>query len=182
MDSDRFDVRLAGLGGQGLLLAGLILGEAVTIYDKKNAVQTVHYAPLARGAPSRAEVVISESQIFFPEVEEANLLLVISQDSFNEFRNHIKPAGIIIADSSNIDLMDEEQTDIYQIPISDIAKRETGRSITGSVLGLGIISIVTEIVTPEALVNAVKSRAPRGTVQLNLKALEAGFEVGRGLN
>ncbi|MCD4784626.1 MAG: 2-oxoacid:acceptor oxidoreductase family protein [Candidatus Eremiobacteraeota bacterium] len=173
---ERFDVRLAGLGGQGLLLAGLILGHAVTIYDKRNAVQTVNYAPLARGAPSRAEVVISDGSIYFPEVLNSDVLLAMNQSAYDEFKSQVKPGGIIIADTENVkNFCQSEET--YKFPISKIAKLETGRTITGSIVGLGIISIITGIVTPSALTNAVKTRAPRGTVQTNLRALSAGLSA-----
>lgn len=173
---ERFDIRLAGLGGQGLLLAGLILGEAATVYDGRNAVQTIHYAPLVRGAPSRAEVSISDGPIYFPEVEEADLLLAMSQSAFDEFKYRMKPAGILIVDSDNVKNI-EGNREVFRFPISQIAQRETGRTITGSVLGLGIISKLSKAVSSEALVNGVKSRAPRGTVQVNMRALEAGFEA-----
>lgn len=170
----RIDVRLAGLGGQGLLLAGLILGEAAAIYDKKYAVQTVHYAPLARGAPSRAEVIISDDPIYFPEVEEADVFLAMSQDSFDEFKNQVKPGGVIIVDTDNVTTID--RTDVLKYPISKIATVGSGRSITGSITALGLISKITNIITANALRNAVKSRAPKGTAAVNLAALEAGLD------
>ena len=176
----RIDVRLAGLGGQGLLLSGLILGEAAAIYDKKNSIQTVHYAPLARGAPSRAEVVISDEAIYFPEVEDSDVLLAMSQDAFDEFKNNVKPGSIVVVDSVNVTKVDLPS--VISFPISDIVRVATGRTITGSIAGLGIISKISGVITPEALVKAVKARAPRGTVQLNLQALEAGFQAGEESN
>jgi len=173
---NRFDIRLAGLGGQGLLLAGMILGEAVAIYDNRNAVQTVHYAPLARGAPSRAEVVLNDGPIHFPEVEDADLLLAMSQIAYDDFKSQLKPGGIIIVDSINVTGIDRGS--VYEFPISKIARLETGRTITGSIVGLGLISKISAVVSPEALINAVKSRAPRGTVKLNIRALKAGFKEG----
>ena len=172
----RIDVRLAGLGGQGLLLSGLILGEAAAIYDKKYSVQTVHYAPLARGAPSRAEVIISDDPIYFPEVEEADVLLAMSQDAFDDFKSQVKPGGIILVDTDNVTRVD--RPGVYQYPISKIATVGSGRSITGSIVGLGLISRISEVISENALRNAVKSRAPRGTVKVNMAALEAGLEAG----
>lgn len=173
---ERYDIRLAGLGGQGLLLAGLILGEAAAVYDGKNAVQTVNYAPLARGAPSRAELVISDGPIYFPEVEDADLLLAMSQNAYDEFKDRMKPGGLIIVDTDNVSQF-SDSVKTLKYPISSMAKRDTGRTITGSVVGLGIISKITGKVSANALINAIKSRAPKGTVQLNLRALEAGLGV-----
>ncbi|MCE1246752.1 MAG: 2-oxoacid:acceptor oxidoreductase family protein [Firmicutes bacterium] len=173
---DRFDVRLAGLGGQGLLLAGLIMGEASAVHDGKNAVQTINYAPLARGAPSRAELVISDSPIYFPEVEDADILLAMSQNAYDEFSSRVKPGGIIIIDTDNVTKF-EEIPGLLKYPVSTIAKRETGRVLTGSIVGLGIISKVTGKVSADALRKAIRTRAPKGTVELNMKALEAGFII-----
>jgi 2-oxoglutarate ferredoxin oxidoreductase subunit gamma len=172
---DRIDIRLAGLGGQGLLLAGLLLGEASAVTDKLNVAQTVNYAPLARGAPSRAEVVISKGQIYYPEVEEADIFLAMSQDSYDAFKDQMKPGGIIIVDTVNVSNIDSEG--VLRFPISKMAEEATGRSITGSVVGLGLISKITGKVSADGLRNAIKSKAPRGTVDVNLKALEAGLKA-----
>jgi 2-oxoglutarate ferredoxin oxidoreductase subunit gamma len=171
---DRYDVRLAGLGGQGLLLAGLIMGEASAVHDGKNAVQTINYAPLARGAPSRAELVISDFPIYFPEVENADLLLAMSQNAYDEFAERIKKDGIIVIDTDNVTKY-EDSPALLKYPISTIARRETGRDLTGSIVGLGIISKVTGKVSADALRKAIRTRAPKGTVELNMKALEAGL-------
>ncbi len=172
---ERFDIRLAGLGGQGLLLAGFILGEAAAVYDGKNTVQTVHYAPLVRGAPSRSEVVISEGPIYFPEVEEADVLLALSQDAYDQFKTRMKPKGIIIVDTLTVH-PDPSDKNVKKFPISEMARLSTGRIITGSIVGLGLISRLTGIVTAYALKEAIRTHAPRGTVELNLKALREGLK------
>jgi 2-oxoglutarate ferredoxin oxidoreductase subunit gamma len=169
----RFDIRLAGLGGQGLLMAGLIIGDAAAVYDGLNAVQTVNYAPLARGAPSRAEVAISDGPIYFPEVEEADVLLAMSQDAYDTFKGEVKPDGLIILNSSMV--KGEEDSRIKEFPISEMSQTATGRDLAGSIVGLGLISRLTKKVSADALRKAIKSRAPRGTVELNLRALEAGL-------
>jgi 2-oxoglutarate ferredoxin oxidoreductase subunit gamma len=172
---DRYDIRMAGLGGQGLLLAGLILGEAAAVHDQKNTVQTISYAPLVRGAPSRSELVISDGPIYFPEVEEADILLALSQDAFNSFSDRVKPDGIIVIDTVNV--TDTGNKDVIAYPITKIAEEATGKGITGSIVGLGIISKLSGRVTSQAIENAIKTHAPRGTVELNLKALYAGLEL-----
>jgi 2-oxoglutarate ferredoxin oxidoreductase subunit gamma len=171
---DRFDIRMAGLGGQGLLLAGLILGEAAAVHDEKNTVQTISYAPLVRGAPSRSELVISDSAIYFPEVEEADVLLALSQDAFNSFKDKVKPDGMIIIDTINV--TDTDNKTVISLPISKIAEEATGKAITGSIVGLGIISKFTGKITAQAIEKAIRTHAPRGTVELNLKALNAGLK------
>ncbi len=172
---ERFDIRLAGLGGQGLLLAGLILGDAAAVHEGLNAVQTINYAPLARGAPSRAEVAISRGPIYFPEVEEADILLAMSQDSFDSFRDTMKPGGVIIVNSS--DAKETPGDNVVSFPISRLARTYTGREITGSILALGIISKLTGMVSADSIKKSIQQRAPRGTVELNLKALDVGLSV-----
>lgn len=172
---DRFDIRLAGLGGQGLLLAGLILGDAAAVHDGLNAVQTINYAPLARGAPSRAEIAISRGPIYFPEVEEANVLLAMSQDAYDSFKDEIKPDGVVIVNSTDVQGASGEN--ILSIPIARLAHLSTGKAITGSIVGLGIICRLTGLISEEALGKSVRQRAPRGTVDLNIRALKEGLDA-----
>jgi 2-oxoglutarate ferredoxin oxidoreductase subunit gamma len=172
---DRYDIRMAGLGGQGLLLAGLILGEAAAVHDGKSTVQTISYAPLVRGAPSRSELVISDGPIYFPEVEEADILLALSQDAFNSFSSRVKPGGIIVVDTVNV--TDTDSKSVINYPITKIAEESTGKAITGSMVGLGIISNLSGRITSQAIESAIKTHAPRGTVELNIKALYAGLQL-----
>ncbi len=176
----RYDIRLAGMGGQGLILAGTILGEAGAVYEKKHTIQTISYAPLVRGAPSRSEVVISDDPIHYPEVEDADVLLALSQESFDVFKDRIKPGGFIIADIDNIETVDRSYVEKFEI--SKMAKMSTGRTITSSIVGLGLISALTGTVSRESLENAIRGRAPKGTIEINLRALEEGLSVSSNRN
>lgn len=173
---DRYEIRLAGLGGQGLILSGLILAGAVSVFDEKNAVQTQSYTPLVRGAPSRSEIVISDEEIDYPEVMKADLLVALSQQSFDEFKENLKPAGKIIIDS---DLVRDEnfKGNIIRIPFTKLAREKTGKAITASMIALGVIAKLTGIVKPESLYAAINIRAPEGTQELNIKAVKAGLEA-----
>lgn len=174
--SDRYEVRLAGVGGQGLLLAGLILAEAAAIYENKNAVQSQSYGAEARGGPSMADVIIAEGDIDFPKVMEPDILLCLSQDAADKHVPAVKKDGIIIADSANVERIATEKR-VLRLPISDVAREATGRPVA-SIVALGIISVVTDIVSRDSIRQAVLSRAPKGTEELNVKALEAGFALG----
>lgn len=172
--TDRYEIRLAGEGGQGLILAGVILAEAAAVYDGKNAVQTQSYGPEARGGASKAEVVISDGMIDYPKVIAADLLLCMSQEACNKYVYEMKKDGILVVDSVHVERIPTSRA--FMIPITKIAEEATGRRITANIVALGIIVGLTGVVSRTAIEAAVRARAPKGTEALNLKALQAGFE------
>jgi len=171
---DRTEIRLAGEGGQGMILAGIILAEAAAIYDGKNAVQTQSYGPEARGGASRAEVVIADGEIDHPEVLEADVLVALSQEAFQKYCTIVKADGLLIVDSDEIKAAPDRA---IKIPISKLAIETTGKAITANTVALGILVGLTGIVSPEAIEKAVAARAPKGTEEMNRKALAAGFQA-----
>jgi 2-oxoglutarate ferredoxin oxidoreductase subunit gamma len=175
---DRFEIRLAGEGGQGMLLAGVILAEAAAVYDGLNAVQTQSYGPEARGGASRSEVVIAQGAVDFPKVIAADCLLCMSQEACDKFYEQVKEDGYIIVDSSNVSRVPTHRA--IAVPITEIAEQVTGRRITASIVALGLVGGLTGVVSRRALEEAVGDRVPSGTEEMNIKALAAGFaEVER---
>jgi 2-oxoglutarate ferredoxin oxidoreductase subunit gamma len=170
---DRYEVRLAGEGGQGMILAGVILAEAAAVYDGLNAIQTQSYGPEARGGASRSEVIIARGEIDYPKVMEADCLLCMSQEACDKFYAQVKEDGCIIVDSTSVSRMPSHRA--VAVPISQIAEEATGRRITASMVALGLASGLTGVVTRQALEKAIGERVPVGTEELNLKALAAGF-------
>lgn len=170
----RYEIRLAGEGGQGLILAGLILAEAAVMYDGKNACQTQSYGPEARGGASKSEVVISDEEIDYPKVIAADVLLAMSQEACDKYYHDLKKDGLLIVDSVHVQRVPTSKA--IKVPITKIAEEVTGRSITANVVGLGLLAGLSGVVSREALEKAIADRAPRGTVEINLKALAAGFE------
>ena len=171
--NERYEVRLAGAGGQGLVLAGQILAEAA-IYDGKNAAQSQSYGAEARGGASLSEVVISDGKIDYPRVIEADLLLAMSQEACDKYSPGLKEEGILIVDSVHVHRVPTRKA--YRIPITQIAEEATGQRLTANVVALGIIVGLTGIVSREAIEAAVKARTPKGMEEANLQALAAGFE------
>ena len=176
---DRFEVRLAGEGGQGMILAGVILAEAAAVYDGLNVVQTQSYGPEARGGASRSEVVISHGDIDYPKVMSSDLLLCMSQESCDKFYSQLKEDGCIVVDSTFVRRVPSHRA--ISVPISDLAEEATGRRITASIVALGVICGLSGVVSRSALEQAVAGRVPRGTEELNLKALAAGFDEAERL-
>jgi 2-oxoglutarate ferredoxin oxidoreductase subunit gamma len=169
----RYEVRLAGTGGQGAILAGILLAEAA-IRDGKNVVQTQSYGPEARGGASRSEVVISEGEIHHPKVLQPDITVCMSQEACDRYGSQMRPGGLLILDSDHVTRA--PTTRAVRVPMTSVAQTVTGREIVANVVGLGVLVGLTGIVSSEALETAVRNRAPHGTEAINLRALAAGFE------
>ncbi|MCX5805873.1 MAG: 2-oxoacid:acceptor oxidoreductase family protein [Proteobacteria bacterium] len=169
----RYDIRLSGSGGQGLILMGIILAEAAAIYDQKYVSQTQSYGPEARGGSSKAEVVISDEEIDYPKAMKLDLLLAMNQKSCNDYYMDLKPGGILIVDSTFVSQIPVRKA--YQIPFTRIAREKLKREQTANIVALGAITKLTSIVTPRAMEQAVLGRVPKGTEQINHDALYAGM-------
>lgn len=170
----RYEIRLAGAGGQGMILAGLILAEAAAIHDGKNASQSQSYGAEARGGASRAEVIISDGEIVYPKVTNADLLLCMSQEACDRYSHQLKEDGTLIVDSVSVESVPTDRA--YRVPITQIAEEITGRRITANMVALGLVVGLTGVVSRTAIKAAVSARAPQGTEEMNLKALAAGLE------
>jgi len=172
----RTEIRLAGEGGQGMILAGIILAEAAAIYDGKQVTQTQSYGPEARGGASKSEVVIADGEIDHPEVMAPDALVALSQEGFTKYAPGVKPGGLLIVDSEKVT---NSPASAIRIPITRLAFEATGKAITANTVALGVLVGLTGVVSPQALEKAVTARAPRGTEEMNRKALEAGFAAAR---
>jgi len=175
---DRYEIRLSGSGGQGMILAGVILGEAAAVYDGKNATQSQAYGPEARGGASRSEVIISDFDIDYPKATVVDLLLALTQEACDKYLKQLKPNGILIADKSYVDAIPAGEFKLFHIPIVETAQRKIGKAVVANIVALGAVVAITQIVSRKAVEQSVLSRVPRGTERLNSDALHAGFELG----
>jgi 2-oxoglutarate ferredoxin oxidoreductase subunit gamma len=173
----RTEIRLGGEGGQGMILAGIILAEAAAIYDGKHVVQSQSYGPEARGGASKAEVIIADEEIDFPEVIQADILIALSQEAYTKYASDLKPGGLLIIDSENVEARNND--DVVKLPITSLAKNTTGKKITANAVALGILVELTGIVSKDAITKAVVARAPEGTQEMNIAALKAGFNAAK---
>jgi 2-oxoglutarate ferredoxin oxidoreductase subunit gamma len=174
---DKHEIRLSGSGGQGLLLAGIILAEAAII-DGKNAVQTQSYGPEARGGASKSEVLISDEVIDFPKVRNCDVLLSLTQKSYEQYNHGIKDDGILILDSSVL-VEEDVKNKFISIPIVETAAKVLGKPMVTNIVAIGAVVEITKIVSYEALESAVLKRVPKGTEELNRRALSLGYEIAR---
>lgn len=171
--SKRTEIRLAGEGGQGMILAGVILAEAAAIFDGQYAAQTQSYGPEARGGASKAEVIISHDPIDYPEVISADVLVALSQEACDKYASNLKKEGLLIVDQDKVGRV--PVTNAVRAPITAKAVEITGKVITANVVALGVLVGMTGVVSKDAIQKAVIGRAPKGTEQMNLDSLEAGF-------
>lgn len=172
---NRYEIRLSGSGGQGLITAGMIMGEAASLFDNKFVVQTQSYGPEARGGACKAEVIISDKKISYPKPTKADILLTLSQPAYDKYINDVKDDGVVIVDSSIVKY--KKAKGIYPIPITKLATEEVGLRVTANVVALGVISSLTKVVSYEALERALLSRIPPGTEEINKKALRLGKKL-----
>jgi 2-oxoglutarate ferredoxin oxidoreductase subunit gamma len=170
--TERLEIRLAGMGGQGMILAGVILADAA-IRGIKYAVQTQSYCPVARGGASRSEVIVSDCEIDYPEVIEADILLCMSQQACDKYYAATKRTGLLIIDSTHVNRTPTMHA--IQADFTGWALESTGREITASVVALGFLVGLTDLFPRKALEAAVLARTPKGTEEMNLKAVARGF-------
>lgn len=174
----KIEVRLSGSGGQGMILAGIILAEAAGVYDGKNVVQTQSYGVEARGGASRAEVIISDEEIVFPEVIRPDILLAMNQPSVDKFVDSLKEEGLLIVDRTHVKTFPVTGARAYAVPLTELAQR-AGGVIVSNIVALGALIGFSGIVSEEALRQAVLSRVPKGTAELNQRALDLGLRVAQ---
>ncbi|MDH8677058.1 2-oxoacid:acceptor oxidoreductase family protein [Fusibacter bizertensis] len=178
--SKQLELRLSGSGGQGLITAGIILAEAA-LKDNMNAIQTQSYGPEARGGASKAEVIISDAAIDFPKVTLPTMTLALTQIASDKYIGDISEEGTIIVDDT-IQLPEGiKAKNIYKIPIIKTAVSEVGKEIVANIVALGLIVGLTGIVSEESLEQAIMSRIPKGTEDLNRLALKKGYELAKNI-
>jgi 2-oxoglutarate ferredoxin oxidoreductase subunit gamma len=170
---DRFEIRLSGSGGQGMILASVILSEAIGKDASKNVVQTQSYGPEARGGASKADVVVSENEISYPKAMQLDLLLAMTQEALDSYYPYLKDGGTLVIDDTLVTVVPTDT--YYGLPCTRLAREEVGHIMVANVIALGAISCLTGVVSKERLIEAVLARAPRGTEDKNRKAVEIGF-------
>jgi len=175
----RYEIRFSGSGGQGLILAGVIFAEAATIYDKKNAVQSQSYGPEARGGASKSEVIISDEVIDFPKATAIDLQLSLTQESCTKYYKDVKGDGTLLVDEDFVREIPKGTFKVIKLPIIRTAAEEIGKSFVANIVAIGAIAAITGQVSYESIEKAVLSRVPKGTEEMNRKALKAGFDLAK---
>jgi 2-oxoglutarate ferredoxin oxidoreductase subunit gamma len=173
-----YEIRLSGSGGQGLILAGIILARAAVI-EKRRVTQTQSYGPESRGGYSRADVIISDTEIYFPEATHFNCLLALTQEACDVYLFDLRENGILIIDTTFVKNLALAAENTYELPFTDIAQEKLGTQVPTNILSLAFMVQVTGIVKPESLKQSIAETVKPAFVDLNHKAMELGFELAR---
>jgi 2-oxoglutarate ferredoxin oxidoreductase subunit gamma len=143
-----------------------------------NSIQTQSYGPEARGGASKSEVIISSDAIDFPKVRNCDILLALTQKSYEQYSEGLRDDGILIIDSSvNVAVTGNKK--IFRVPILDTAVKELGKPMVTNIIALGAIVEITKLITKDSLEKAVLERVPKGTEELNKKALSMGYDIAK---
>jgi 2-oxoglutarate ferredoxin oxidoreductase subunit gamma len=175
----RYEIRLAGSGGQGLILAGIILAEAAGIYDGKFVCQSQSYGPAARGGASQADVVISDADIDYPRAIRPDVLLALNQASLDAYLHDLKPEGLLLVDAGLVKEIPDHHR-VYAIPFTQMA-RDMGKAMAANIAALGALAALTGAVRLPSLEQAVLARVPAATRDLNRQVLAAGVAAAEQL-
>jgi len=158
-------------------MMGIILAEAIGVYDGKEVAQTQSYGPEARGGSSKAEVVVSDEEIDYPKAMKVDLLLTMNQKALDEYYQDLKPDGLLIVDSTFVKTV--PVANAVQIPFTRIARDRFKKEMVANIVALGAISELSSIVSKKAIEAAVLARVPKGTEKLNRDALKAGMAAAK---
>ncbi len=171
----RTEIRFSGFGGQGIILAAVILGRAAVMYDKKFAVQTQVYGPEARGGASMSAVIIDDDPILYPKVAVPDIYVIMSQEGFEKYGVDAKESAIILIDSTLVH--SRPKCRCIAIPATRQAKEVLKKDIVANIVMLGALVAATQVVSGTALEKAILDSVPKGTEALNQKAMKMGFEL-----
>jgi 2-oxoglutarate ferredoxin oxidoreductase subunit gamma len=175
--AQRTEIRLAGNGGQGLVLAGIILAEAAGLFEGRPVAQTQVYGPESRGGASRTDIIIDRVAVDYPKATAPDALLVMSEDAWRRFGASVRAGGLVIFDMDLVRPETGAETRAVGLPLTRAARDSLGRAIVANVLGLGALVALTGVVSRRSLEAAVRRRAPRGSDEINARALAAGWDL-----
>ena len=176
-ESNRIEIVLSGSGGQGMILAGRILSEAASLYDKKAAVMSQSYGPEARGGASRAEIIISSGEIDYPKVMGADILLAMTQEALDKYGELLNPGGLLVADETLVKTIPSRFKHVFKAPFTLKAIKLLDAPIVANVIALGALTSITDIVSREALINAVVARVKKKILIFDRIAVDTGFKL-----
>ncbi len=172
------EIRIAGFGGQGVILSAVILGKAASIYENGFATMTQNFGPEARGGACSAQLVISDSPVLYPYVTHPDIMVILSQEAYNRFAPELRPGGMLIIEEDLVRLSNlNRDKKVYSIPATRIAEELGKRMVLNSVM-VGFFTAVTKLLSADSVRKAVADSVPPSFRELNLKAFERGLEYG----
>jgi 2-oxoglutarate ferredoxin oxidoreductase subunit gamma len=172
----RTDLIIAGVGGQGSLMAGTLLGTAAVLYDNKKALQTQSYSSELRGGAAVTWVIVSDEPIVYPRVVYPDILIAQAPQAIVRYLSLLKPEGTLIVDSDMVGDPPRNGYKLIQVPATSIASKEIGNSIVTNMVILGVLIGATRVVSSDAMEKAIHSSVPKSKVDINIKAFRRGLE------
>ncbi len=167
----------SGSGGQGVITAAVIIAEAAVLYEDLIAVQSQAYGPEARGGAARSDVIISDSEIWFPKVLQPNLLVCLTQQAYNKFSPIIRPGGLLITDARHVKIERKVDARQKELPLSQVVMEKIGNPIVLNICMLGALLSFLDFLNPESIMKVLEKRVPESFLEMNQKALEIGMSL-----
>lgn len=172
------EVRVAGFGGQGVILSAMIIGKSASIFQEGYATLTQNFGPEARGSACSAQVILSDQPILYPYITRPDLLIVMSQDAFNKFAPEVKDDALVLVEEDLVRVgAMHAGIRVFSVPATRLAE-ELGKKMVLNIVMVGFFAAVSGLIAPEALRKAVADSVPEAFLDLNLKAFDKGFQYG----
>ena len=180
-DKSFVQVVLSGFGGQGVIMAGEILGRAVAVQEGRNAVMAQSYGPESRGGACKTEVILADGDIAYPRIVSPDVVVVLSQEAYRQVGLRRPQESLLIAEEDLVKLDEEAEKNrtVLRVPATRLAE-QIGRRIVLNIVTLGYLCGATGVASPEALKGAIAASVPKGTESLNLRAFDAGYAHSQG--
>ena len=173
----RTEILIGGVGGQGVILAGILLGAAATLFDNKKAVQTQAYSSEQRGGMAKAEVILADEPITDPQVRRPDILIALAQDAVNRHLPKIKPSGLLVMDSDLVKEVGPGDFQTLAIPATSLAEKDLGNIVVANLILLGGLIKKTGLLSVGAMEKAIAANVPPQAKDMNLKAFRRGLEL-----
>jgi 2-oxoglutarate ferredoxin oxidoreductase subunit gamma len=175
---ERSRLVFSGSGGQGVITAAIILAKAAVMFEGKNATQSQSYGAAARGGATRSDVLISDSDIYFPKVVQPNILVSLTQESYNTFSGIIRPGGLLLVDSRYVSIEKKVDAKHLSLPMYDTVMEKIGKPIVFNICMLGALLGATRLVRGESILKVLETTIPKDFMEMNKTALDLGIEMG----
>ncbi len=176
---ERTRLVFSGSGGQGVITAAIILANAAVLFENKNAIQSQSYGAAARGGATRTDIIIDDSEIFFPKVIQPNILVSLTQESYNKFAPIIRPGGLLLVDSKYVSIQKKVDARHITLPMFDTVMKEIGKPIVFNICMLGALIGISNLIKPASILKVLETTIPEDFMEMNKKALELGMEMGK---
>ncbi|MCK4767183.1 MAG: 2-oxoacid:acceptor oxidoreductase family protein [Desulfobacula sp.] len=176
---ERSRIVFSGSGGQGVITAAIILAKAAAIFEEKNAIQSQSYGAAARGGSTRSDIIIDDSEIFFPKVIQPNILVCLTQESYNKFSAIIRPGGLLLVDSKYVTIEKKVDAKHIALPMYDTVMKKIGKPIVFNICMLGALIGVSGLIKPASILKVLETTIPEDFMEMNKKALNLGLEMGK---